>query len=143
MLTEKSCQIYKYLEKRKIYTAQDSLRGTNVFVSEDISATQRSLFYQCRQLRKIKAIKDTWTQELSIYVRSHDGEKTLINSEAGLALWKALEPVPSQTTIPPTPPRCAPEFTPYRTPRPSTARSLFTDSDSSFHSFNTLDAGLY
>ena len=67
-------------KKRELYSARGGLRGTDVFMSEDISAKQRALFYQCRQLRKKREIKQTWTQDMVVYILTHDGEKIVVNS---------------------------------------------------------------
>ena len=42
------------MEKREVYDTRTGLRGTNVFLSEDLSAAQRTIFFKCRELRRNK-----------------------------------------------------------------------------------------
>ena len=113
-----------YGKKRELYSARGGLRGTDVFMSEDISVKQRALFYQCRQLRKKREIKQTWTQDLVVYILTHDGEKIVVNSDADLAPWTEPTPQANKDVIPacPTQQRTAPQHTVQEPP----ARTLWT-----------------
>ena len=98
-------------KKQELYVTRDGLQGTDVFMSEDRSVKQRTLFYQCWQLRKKQAIKQTWTQDLVVNIRTQDGEKIVIHSEADLAPWNEpvqevnKDAIPASSTQQPTAPR--------------------------------------
>ena len=106
-------------------------------MSEDISAKQRARFYQCRQLRKKREIKQTWTQDLVVYILTHDGEKIVVNSDTDLAPWTEPTPQANKDVIPacPTQQRTAPQHT---VQEPS-ARTLWTYESTSEGSFTGFD----
>ena len=124
-------------KKRELYSARGGLRGTDVFMSEDISAKQRALFYQCRQLRKKREIKQTWTQDMVVYILTHDGEKIVVNSDADLAPWTEPTPQANKDVLPayPTQKRTAPQHTVQEPP----ARTLWTYESTSEGSFTGFD----
>ena len=126
--------------KREVYSTRAGLRGTNVFLSEDLSASQRAIFFKCRELRRKNKIKSTWTHDLKIWIRDNNDQKTEITTESDLDfIVSQSEPLPPPPPpLPPTDTRTVPE-TPYTTPRPSPARSLSWSEESldSFHGFGT------
>ena len=59
-------------------------QGSNIFLSEDIGATQHAIFFKCRELRCEKNSKSTWTEDLRIWIRGNNDQKTEITTEADL-----------------------------------------------------------
>ena len=124
-------------KKREIYAARSDLRGTDIFLSEDIDANQRALFFKCRQLRRNHKIQQTWTQDLKIYVKANNNNKTEITCEADL---DALSSHP----ISPPPHH---DMTQFSTPMYTPTRRLSLRSNESeagsFHGFQLDDIQLY
>ena len=118
-------------KKREVYDTRAGLHGTN-------SATQRAIFFKCRELRRNKKIKSTWTQDLKIWIRENNDKKNEITTEDDLNFLVVSQ---SQPLPPPNMDnRTIPE-TPYTTPRPSPVRSLWSqDSSGSFHGFSNTDS---
>lgn len=137
--------------KRQIYAARGRLRGTNVFLSEDLDVTQHALLFKCRELRRQNKIKTAWSQDLRLYVRLLNDEKREIFTEADLAPFAPASSAPDPTQRIPNPPP-PPEVrsttfvaeTPYSTPRPAPTETLrlstldasTSDSESSFIGFD-------
>ena len=89
-------------KKREVYDTRTGLHGTNVFLSEDLSAAQRAIFFKCRELRRNKKIKSTWTQDLKIWIRdNNDKKKTKLRPRmtSTSLLSHNLNPFPLQTWI--------------------------------------------
>ena len=59
--------------RHEIYTARLKLRGTNIYISENLDREKQRLFYQCHLLRKQNVIEQTWSRDLKIYVRTKTG----------------------------------------------------------------------
>lgn len=122
-------------KKREIYAARGGLKGTDIFLSESLTAQQQELFYKCRVLRREGKIKNTWSQDLKIYVRDLRDVRHEIATQSDLDIL-----CPSRSTVPsppPLPPAAISEInaTMFSTPRPS-LRSMNSDSEGSFHGFN-------
>lgn len=59
--------------RKKIYFAKKMLKGSNIFISEDLPKEEGHIFYLCRQLKRQRKIKETWTKELVVYIKDvHD-----------------------------------------------------------------------
>lgn len=70
--------------QQRCYRSRVRLKGTDVFVSEDLPAIGQQIFYQCRQLKKKKKIATTWTYQRKIFIKTHQGEMKQINSVSEL-----------------------------------------------------------
>ena len=67
------------------YDRRSNLKGTQVFMSEDLSKQDAKLFYLARQLKKNKVIFDTWTRGNRIFVKKYRLHNSVqINSEKEL-----------------------------------------------------------
>ena len=101
--------------KREVYSTRAGLRGTNVFLSEDLSASQCAIFFKCRELRRKNKIKSTWTHDLKIWIRDNNDQKTEITTESDLDfIVSQSEPLPPPP--PPLPPTGTGQF--QRRPTP-------------------------
>ncbi len=77
-------EFYNFWVRRQVYAAKKGLKGTGVFLSEQLPKETNILFYKYRQLRKDNKIKAAWTHELKITVKSNQGTNIKINTEADL-----------------------------------------------------------
>ena len=80
-------------------SARMSLRDAglaNVFINEDLTKEQASLFYEARQARKsCSEIKSAWTENGSVYIRSEAQTRPLlIRAKEDLALFQSNVPNP-------------------------------------------------
>ena len=124
-------------KKKAVYRARGGLRGTEVFLSEDLSVSQRALFFKCREMRRAGKVKQTWTRDLSIYVKTNTDETIKIETEADLS---TLENTTHRTIAPNPAPVTNPIMsTPFTTPRTSPAQSQTWSEDSSHSSFHGFD----
>ena len=123
-------------KKREVYSGRAGLRGTNIFLSEDLGASQRSLFFKCRELRRSKKIQSTWTQDLKIFVRDNNDQKIEINTEADLMMF-TQPPPQSPLPLPLDQQPSSPLDTPI--PRPSLTQSMWSNDSNSFHGFSRED----
>ena len=80
-------------KKREVYSGRAGLHGTNIFLSEDLGASQHSLFFKCRERRCSKKIQSTWTQDLKIFVRDNNDQKIEINTEAYHDVYPTTSPI--------------------------------------------------
>ena len=67
-------QLSTVWDKRKIMASRTSLRNEDslrktVFINEDLTKEQSSLFYEARQARKAGQLTSAWTADCKIYVR--------------------------------------------------------------------------
>ena len=51
------------------------LRNLGIYISEDLTPTQASLFYKARQLKKAKFINTTWTKEGRVFAKRGVGQE--------------------------------------------------------------------
>ena len=70
--------------RRHLYSKRTSLKGTDVYLSDDLTKEEGSLFYACRQLSKQKKIKSTWTFMNKIYVLTTNDERVEIANKEQL-----------------------------------------------------------
>ena len=123
--------------KKGQYIVRGGLRGTEVFLSEDLSVYQRALFFKCREMRRAGKVKQTWTRDLSIYVKTNTDETIKIETETDLS---TLENTTHRTIAPNPAPVTNPIMsTPFTTPRTSPAQSQTWSEDSSHSSFHGFD----
>lgn len=93
-------------KRKQLYQARSKLKGTSIYISENLTKEQELTFYKCRVLRKSKVIKSTWTFENRIYIRTLDDKQHKVDSENDLKLLKLTG-----------------DTTPFTTPRTSPAPS--------------------
>ena len=61
------------------------LKGTNVWLCDDLTAKRSKLAFQARQVAKTKECYKTWTYEGKVYFKmAEDAELTRIDDEADL-----------------------------------------------------------
>ena len=70
-------------KKRLTYRNRIQLRS-RIYINEDLTKEKSQLFYQCRNMKKQKAIKTTWTQDGTVYIRTNEDEKLMINNQKEL-----------------------------------------------------------
>ena len=58
-----------YWKRTMCYDRRTQLKGSNIFITEDLNPEESKLFYECRQLRKRRIIQNTWTRNNKIYIR--------------------------------------------------------------------------
>ena len=125
------------MEKRTVYCAGGGLRGTEFFLSEDLSVSQRALFFKCREMRRAGKVQQTWTRDLSIYVITNTDKTIKIETEAD---FSTLENSTHRTIAPNPAPVTNPIMsTPFIAPRTSPAQSQTWSEDSSHSSFHDFD----
>lgn len=99
--------------RKKVFYAKKALKGTNIFVSEDLPKEEGRLFYLSRQLKKQGKLKETWTKELVVFIKTLQGEVKPIRSADDLqALGEynpGSPPTPLTPKTPQHPQRSAPE----------------------------------
>jgi hypothetical protein len=72
-------------KRREVWDSRLKLKGSDIFLSDDLNKDQSKLFYQCRMHRKERKIISTWTNGNKLYVKVKEGdEPILISSEADL-----------------------------------------------------------
>ena len=68
-------------KRRDVYSSRTKLRGTGIFLAEDLTKEEGKLAFLCRQKRKDKKIKSTWTFNHKIYIRTLDDTQVCVTSE--------------------------------------------------------------
>lgn len=66
-------------QRRLVYDARMKLKGTGIFLNEDLNGTEQHLMYLCRQKKKEGKIKAVWTKELKILCKMNDDTIKEIN----------------------------------------------------------------
>ena len=57
-----------------------ALKNTNMYISEDLTKNESSLFYKARMLKRNNAIHSTWTEEGDTYIKENqESPPTLLN----------------------------------------------------------------
>ena len=51
------------------YEKRLHLRGTDIYISEDLTKEQNALFYKLRQMKRKREISDTWSKDSRLFVR--------------------------------------------------------------------------
>ena len=87
-------------KKRQIYRNRMQLTS-RIFINEDLTKEKSQIFYQSRNLKKQKAIKTTWTQDGTVYIRTNTDEKIMINNvkELNDAIGKKQQVLQTMTPI--------------------------------------------
>ncbi len=57
------------------YNRRSKLKGSNLYISEDLTQEQSKIFYQARQLRTVGKIFDPWTRNGTTMIRALHGSK--------------------------------------------------------------------
>ena len=70
--------------RKKLYANRTKLKGTNIFISECLTREQQKLFYECRKLKKLGKIANTWTRDQEIFIKTNDLLQERIISETVL-----------------------------------------------------------
>ena len=74
-------------DRRKLFASRIQLRSNgypNVFINEDLTKKQTELFFLTRMVQKEKLVKNTWTLNGSISVRTNDGTEFVVADVAAL-----------------------------------------------------------
>ena len=83
-----------YQHRARVMSRRKHLRGSNVFVNEDLTKRRNNLLWVCRGEKKGGRIKDCWTTDGRIMVRDLAGNTHLVNRNEDIA---ALTSQPSLT----------------------------------------------
>ncbi len=87
------------------------LKNTNVYLSEDLTKEENSLFFQCRNLRKQGLINSTWTKTCQIFIKTQNNIQVCVNSEKDIAQFRAQFGPPNDAFIAPQTHQTAPPQT--------------------------------
>lgn len=71
--------------RRMIYTKRVHI-GRNIFLSEDLTRDESSLYYHCRMAKREKKIKSTWTMNHKVFILTFMDEKVEIPNKELLDL---------------------------------------------------------
>ena len=71
--------------KRKLYRNRTKLKGTNIYVGELLNREQQKLFFECRKLKKLGKIMNTWTDDQKVFVKTVEDLQRQILSETELS----------------------------------------------------------
>jgi hypothetical protein len=64
-----------------------------IYINENLTKEQRSIFYATRQARKAGLFKHTWTSDGNIFIKKTDHSSPVqIHNHADLETWKAANP---------------------------------------------------
>ena len=63
--------------------------GANIFISEDLTATRKTTFYECRQFLKAKVISKAYSMDGNIYIVDNNNIKSRIRSTSELSTYKS------------------------------------------------------
>ena len=63
------------------------LKGTNIFINEDLTKTRATLAWKSRILKREKKIRDTWTRDGMIFIKNNQDEIRTLTSDAE---WHAM-----------------------------------------------------
>ncbi len=55
-------------KKRQILAKRRNLRGSNIYLNEDLPKFESELFFKCRKLRQTKRITTCYTHDLTVYI---------------------------------------------------------------------------
>ena len=92
--------------RKSIFDRRLKLRGTEVFLAEDLSKESAAVFYQARQLKKKGTISNTWTKDGSVFV--------LLSPDLDAVQVTSAEELKALTAAPPT--QQQPQSAQYRVP---------------------------
>ena len=66
--------------QQRCYLSRTKLKGTDIYLSEDLPVPEQELFYECRQLKKNNEIAATWTHRKKVFIRTlHHRRKQIQN----------------------------------------------------------------
>ena len=71
--------------RRQIYMKRVKI-GRGVFLSEDLTREESTLFYKCRMAKKDNIIKSTWTFNHKIFILTNEDIKVEVNSQEQIEL---------------------------------------------------------
>lgn len=83
--TEPRAVIMKFsshLPRNRILSGRRSLKGTGIFVNEDLTRPRSALLFRARQAKKSEAIKDCWSSDGRIMIRDNDDEVRNVTNES-------------------------------------------------------------
>ena len=72
--------------KVNILKSGKRLRGTNIYMNEDMTKYRSSLAFEARQLKRDKQIADTWTRDGHILIKNKAGNIKSISTKQELSL---------------------------------------------------------
>ena len=78
------CSFANIWRKREVWSKRRSLKGTNIFLNEDLTKEDSSLLYECRQLKKQRLIKHCYSNDMVVYVLTNQGTEIPIKSSSDL-----------------------------------------------------------
>ena len=71
----------RYNRRREIYDSRSKLKGTNIFIHEDLTRERSDLLFKVRSHNNVKR---TWTYDGRIFALMEDGRKVKITKDADL-----------------------------------------------------------
>lgn len=74
----------KFMESRKATRAYNSRQRTSHFISEDLTRKRSNVAFQARKLKREGTIKDTWTYDSKIFIKSHNDTITVCTDVSSL-----------------------------------------------------------
>jgi hypothetical protein len=80
--------VFKHASTRnEIYKARSKLKGSNIWITEDLTPRRAQLAYKARQAVKRGEAQLTWTNEGKIFVKKNSSDRPIIvNDETGLSV---------------------------------------------------------
>ena len=71
---------YNIWKKRELYYQRSTLKGTNIYMNEELNKEEQGIFYQCRKMKKEGMIAATWTKNLNIICKNNENEFITIST---------------------------------------------------------------
>lgn len=83
------CTFTNIWRRREIWSKRTMLKGSKIFLSEDLPKADSSLLFECRQLKRQKIIKLCFSNDMAVYIRTHQGRDINVKTMADLDKIKA------------------------------------------------------
>ena len=73
-----------HADRDAVYKKRRLLRGTSIFINEDLTQPRSALLYTARSYKRNKRIKDCWTHDGLILVKNNHGRVIAVRTERDL-----------------------------------------------------------
>ena len=93
-----------YQHRRRVMAQRRQLRGTNLYVNEDLTRKRNALYWSARNAKRQQRIRDAWTYDGRVMIKTHSGHTHEIHHEHDIQTHQTTQPQIPATPHSPTPP---------------------------------------
>ena len=89
---------YRY--RSQVMAKRSALKGTQMFINEDLTRKRNKVMWHCRQEKKVGKLRDCWTNDGRILVRDRNGQVHQVSSLDSLYMLTAPNELRNQPSQP-------------------------------------------